>query len=54
MTVDKFQLAAEVVAEAHRVLPVEEYRTVLKTVRGLVRESGRLPGPELGPFIEEE
>lgn len=36
------------------VLSEEDFQKLLKTVRGLVRESGRLPGPELGPFIEEE
>jgi len=48
-----YDLAGELLSVAHQVLNEEQYRMVLKTVRGLVRESSRLPGPALGPFPEE-
>ncbi len=51
MSVNSYVLAGDLLAEAHRVLTVDQYRKVLKTVRGLVRESARLPGPDLGPFV---
>jgi hypothetical protein len=54
MSESVFQLAEQLVAEARRVLPEEDYRRVLKNVRGLVRQVPRLPGLELGPYPEEE
>lgn len=47
-----YELAARLLGVAWESLNEEQYRMVLKTVRGLVRQSPKLPGPELSPYFE--